>query len=198
MTTALVSPVNEQLTSAIMAARDGDDQAFEVIYRETVLELKSWIAYHSYHWDMIEECLQQTYIAAFHGLPTFELDRPLIPWLKGIARHQIGKYLRSQQRLKQREHQAFLQQQQIRLDQDDPLLAEEQGISDRLSQCLQKLNQRLRGLVWRRYVDRASVNEIAESEGKTVNALNVLFFRTRRSLQQCVENAENAENAENL
>lgn len=105
-----------ELVDAVYAVQTGDSQAFETIYEQTIIEMKSWVAYHCHNWDMVEECLQQTYIAAYHSLPGFDPERPLLPWLKGIARHQIGKYLRSQQRQQNREHQAFLHTQQQRLD----------------------------------------------------------------------------------
>ena len=179
-----------ELTSVLRAAREGDPDAFEELYQATILELKSWVAYHCYRWDMVEDCLQQTYISAYHALADFDMDRPVLPWLKGIARHHIGKYIRSQQRVQNREHQAFLMQQQERLTIIEDQMSDDQDIAPRLSDCLSRMGEHLRDLIWQRYVEQKSVQQIAEVAGKTANALSVVLHRARRALKNCVAQSD--------
>ena len=41
-----------------------DVTAFDEVYQLTIKEMKLWIAYRCHRWDMIEECLQATYVTA--------------------------------------------------------------------------------------------------------------------------------------
>lgn len=56
-----------------------------------------------------------------------------------------------------------------------------------LRRCLEKLPEDQRNLVQRRYEPGASVQEIAEEDGKSEGAISQALYRIRAALQQCVE-----------
>ena len=51
---------------------------------------------------------------------------------RSVARHQIGKYLRTQQRLQSREHRGFPPAAN-QLEQDDPIIPDDEALTTRLS-----------------------------------------------------------------
>jgi RNA polymerase sigma-70 factor (ECF subfamily) len=53
--------------------------------------------------------------------------------------------------------------------------------------CLEKLPEDQRNLVQRRYEPGASVQGIAEEDGKSEGAISQALYRIRAALQQCVE-----------
>lgn len=56
-----------------------------------------------------------------------------------------------------------------------------------LRECIEKLPERQREFITRRYLNEDSLVELAEENGMKKNALVQLLFRARSSLQKCIE-----------
>ena len=59
--------------------------------------------------------------------------------------------------------------------------------SRHLPYCLERLQDRQRKIVVRRYVGKISVQELADEQNLTPNAMSQLLFRIKRTLRICVE-----------
>ena len=187
LTDALTAePSTQELAEVVSQVKNGDRAAYDDIYRGTILELKAWVAYRCHSWDMVEECLQRTYITAYHQLDRFDASRPLMPWLKGVARNEIGKYLREHGRRSKRDLKAFLQAQEDRNHDTTLLLDDQQELAPQLADCLSRLGESLRTMIWRRYVEEKSVKDIATELGRTSNSLSVALHRARGALRSCL------------
>jgi RNA polymerase sigma-70 factor (ECF subfamily) len=182
----IAETTSQELAEVITQVKNGDRSAYDEVYRGTILELKAWVAYRCHSWDMVEECLQRTYITAYRQLERFDESKPLVPWLKGIARNEIGKYLRENGRRSQRDLKAFLDAQVDRNDQEDLLLDDNQELAPQLADCLSRLGESLRTMIWRRYVEEKSVKDIATELGRTSNSLSVALHRARGALRTCL------------
>ena len=174
----------ELSTQLVTRALAGSNAAFDELYYQTVDELTAWIAYRSYRWDMVDECIQQTYITAHRHLHRFEQNGVFIAWLKGIARNELMKYLDRMRRASDKEA-ALAQLRYSELDKEQTI--ENDHLSIRLTSCLKQLGERVRHMVWRRYVEGDAVEVIALQEQRSPNAVSVALHRARQSLRKCVD-----------
>jgi len=56
-----------------------------------------------------------------------------------------------------------------------------------LTDCLQKMGARQRGILQMKYVQRMISREIAEKIGRSVPSVDVMLMRLRRVLRECIE-----------
>lgn len=183
MITQTTVATDEPQHSLASRARSGSRDAFDALYHATVSDLKAFIAYRSHRWDMIEECLQNTYITAYRQLDRFDPERPFAAWLKGIARNEIGKYLRRLHISSKGGERALLDTQLARVGSSDD---EDEDLSSRLAHCLQRLGEGTRSLIWQRYVEERPVQSMAERAQRTANAISVSLHRARSALRKCI------------
>ena len=172
------------LANTVRSVQDGNRKDYDDIYQATIMEMKGWMAYRCHSWDMVEECLQRTYITAYKNIQSFDADKQLLPWLKGIARNEVGKYLRESARRSNRDHKAFLKQQADAIMASGPI-DDDKELTPQLAECLSRLGESLRTMIWRRYVEEKAVKDIATELGRTCNALSVSLHRARGALKKC-------------
>lgn len=132
-----------------------------------------------------EDILQETFIAMFDRLETFDPARSFSAWVFGIARNKANEHLRTTGRIEQLHARA----------------TDERGTPDTPSQHLDRREQsalfweRARRLLsaeqfeclWLRYQEELSVADIAESLGKKVPAIKVSLFRARKTLADQID-----------
>ncbi len=63
---------------------------------------------------------------------------------------------------------------------------EDQQAVERLRACIEKLPERLLGVLQARYYERVTVTAIAERHRTSVSAISSLLFRGRKELQACM------------
>ena len=130
-----------------------------------------------------DDVLQEIAVAAIESFDAYDPDRPFVPWVMGVARNQIGLYLRQRRR--------------------DRLVFDEVTVSclaaafsevssrechqmDALSECLQLLERRARDLCQLRYHDDLKPARIAEKLGMAPNAVAKALQRIREQLRECI------------
>jgi RNA polymerase sigma-70 factor, ECF subfamily len=87
-------------TDRVLAAQRGDERAWEAlieIYQQPVFRLAYLLLGSA---DEAEDIAQETFIHAFHAIASFDVTRPLRPWLLRITtnlasnrRRSLGRYL---------------------------------------------------------------------------------------------------------
>jgi RNA polymerase sigma-70 factor, ECF subfamily len=129
--------------------------------------------------DLVEDVVQDVFLAALGGLSSFLGNAPLRSWLLGIARHKVEAYYR--QKLREPEPLA---------DTGDPAEQAADGMPidelidrERLEAKTQRVLRQLPeayslALLWR-YWENRSVREMAEATGKTEKAIERLLARAR-------------------
>ena len=137
-----------------------------------------------------EDVLQEVATDASRNFDRYEAGRPFVAWLIGIARQRIADHYRRTQR----KPLAIDSEVADALAQAHADLAEE--MDDRLialRKCMDRLPERHRRLIDQRYDRGRSLDEIAAAIGSNAKAVNALFTRIRKALQQCVEQRMEAE-----
>lgn len=130
--------------------------------------------------DLVDDIVQDVFMAALRGLDRFSGQSALRSWLLGIARHKVEDHYRRR-----------LREMVSPLEFDDaavPTLAREPGIEERIDR--DRLKDRTHrvlaqlpepyGLVllWR-YWEKRSAREMAEQTGRTEKAIERLLARAR-------------------
>jgi RNA polymerase sigma-70 factor (ECF subfamily) len=136
--------------------------------------------------DLVDDVVQDVFVAALAGLASFRGTASLRAWLLGIARHKIEDHYRERLR-----EPAALDS----LDHAEPVadgpLPDETIDRDRLETRTHDLLRQLPeaygvALLWR-YWEGRSVREIAEATGKTEKAVERLLARARARFRELWE-----------
>lgn len=131
-----------------------------------------------------QDILQETNVTLWRKAEDFEPGTNFTAWACRTAYFHVLNHRRKASR------------EQLVFDEDVlDYLAERQeqrttGSHDRIAAlrgCLEKLPEKQRELVDRRYRPGASVQGIAEADGKTEGAISQALYRIRATLQKCVE-----------
>jgi len=174
----------KEILSKVLA---GDRDAYRAVVKEYGAVVRACLAGHLSSPDVVEDLAQETFIAAYEHLGEFDLDQEFGPWVKGIARNKMLMHLRrtyqhgqALEKLKARAAQEVFEEVAKLQSADDG-----QAV-DRLRRCIEKLPQRILGVLRARYFDRESVAAIAGKFGTSVSAISSLLFRGRKELQVCM------------
>lgn len=139
-----------------------------------------------------DDVLQETAVAVLESFERYDAARPFTGWALGVARNQIGLYLRRQRR--------------DRLVFDEPALdrlvaafeetaAADSGELRHLDDCLGKLEGRARRICDLRYRDDRKPAAIAEVLGMNANAVAKALQRIRDQLRECLRRKASLEGA---
>ena len=135
--------------------------------------------------DLVDDLVQEVFIAALRGLPRFRGSSSLRGWLVGIARHKVEDYYRTQ--IRQMRSLSEVEDDSGGMPTLSPHLDEVIDRS-RLEQKTRRVLAQLPepyGLVllWR-YWEKRSAREMAESAGKTEKAIERLLARARSQFKR--------------
>ena len=137
--------------------------------------------------DLVDDIVQEVFLAALGSLSSFLGNAPLRSWLLGIARHKVEAYYR--QRLREPEPLG-----DCRADSEpatDGRLIDERIDRERMEARTQRVLRQLPesygvALLWR-YWEGRSVRDMAEATGKTEKAIERLLARARTRFKQLWE-----------
>lgn len=179
-------PDDQDIRRTIAQVRDhGDLEAFGDLVAWHQGELRGFLAYLGVGAGEIDELAQDTFIAAFTALKTFDADAPFAPWLRGIARNRLLR-----RRSRRERHQplggiaALEDLLQRSAPEADPM---EPALLPHLRRCLEGLGATGRQLVQLRYSQALPIERIAKQLGKELVAVRVALSRLRAALKRCIE-----------
>ncbi len=184
------------LPQRIAAACAGDNEVFCQLMEEHQAGLRAFIGRYIEEPEDVLDLVQETFITAHKNLSTFEADRELGAWLRGIARNLCLDFVRSQTRRFYRQQSAmqqFLHEHRLAEleegdDADDALARIDRG---RVRDCMERLkagNERSYRLIQLKYFEDRSSQDIAPLVGMTATAVRMALGRIRKSLKTCLEN----------
>lgn len=135
--------------------------------------------------DLVDDLVQDVFIAALRGLPGFRGSSSVRGWLVGIARHKVEDYYRTQ--IRQIRSLSDIEDDSAVTPMLDPHLDETIDRS-RLEQKTRRILAALPepyGLVllWR-YWEKRSAREMADDTGKTEKAIERLLARARSQFKR--------------
>ena len=138
-----------------------------------------------------DDVLQEVAVAFMNSFASYDRTRPFVAWVIGIARNQVGLYLRR----KGRERLVFDPDTIERIGQ---AFAEVQPrdvrMLDYLEECVQSLDGHARELCELRYERDLKPASIAPLVGMSANGVAKALQRIREMLRECVEKKAALEN----
>lgn len=162
------------------ADRDG----FAALYSGCHLPLLRYIMTLVPHRDQAEDILQNTARSLWKRFEQYDTEKPFLPWARKFAyfeclRHRKEFAVRSQRIFSDELIETLAEER----EQHDDVLAERRAA---LQDCLGQIDGPSRELLIIRYGDDRSVTEVAQSTGKSRNALYLILHRLRKTLIECV------------
>jgi RNA polymerase sigma-70 factor (ECF subfamily) len=182
-------PTPEVLDDIVLRTRGGDRRAMEEIILYLQSELRVFIAARAGSLDMVEDVLQGTFVTCFRVLDTYEPRGTFVAWLKGIAKNLLLKEFKERSRYAAVEGSALeemvIHHRLEAIDREEGREAARE--TARLLECMDRLPDRTRELVRRRYWDRAPVKTLARQFKKRAGTIAGILRRARHSLLLCME-----------
>ena len=138
--------------------------------------------------DLVDDLVQEVFLAALKGLSSFAGRSSLKAWLLGIARHKVENHYRAHLRRSETlsdfgENSRFVP---VELPQFDEMI-DRATLKEKTRRVLSQLPEAYGyALLWR-YWDRRSVREIAAQTGRTEKAGERLLARARAQFKRLWE-----------
>jgi RNA polymerase sigma-70 factor (ECF subfamily) len=133
--------------------------------------------------DRANEVLQETNLVMWRKSDEFEMGSNFNAWSYRIANFQIMSHRQRQVREKLLFDQELVEQIAQRAQERGESYATRIGQLDR---CISKMPTRYRDVITRRYHQGETLQEIADAEKQTPNAIGQLLFRVKKKLIECV------------
>lgn len=131
-----------------------------------------------------DDVLQETAVTVIESFDRYDASRPFVAWALGVARNQVGLYLRRHAR----ERHTFDTEAIERVAAAfETVHADEVRKLDHLRDCLQGLEARSRRICDLRYQDDLKPAAIAATVGMSANAVAQALHRIRDQLRACIE-----------
>jgi RNA polymerase sigma-70 factor (ECF subfamily) len=189
---AVSAPVELDDMQLVAASKKGDQDAFARLvqrYQRSVFNL----AYRMLqHYEEASETTQDTFLAAWQGLPSFRGDARFPTWLYRIAYNCSLKSL--EQRKRNTALQAALQAEQILERADSGELADAQlEARDRqafIQEHLAKLPAKYRIVLILRHLQDKTYEEMAEILTMPVGTIKTHLFRARNLLKERLQSLD--------
>jgi RNA polymerase sigma-70 factor (ECF subfamily) len=174
------------LTTLLDRIERGQTDLYLQVVRRYELMLRGYLAGQLYNLAEADDLAQEVFIAAWRDLAGFRRGEDFGAWLRGIARHRLLAYFRSQQRranaVERFQAEVFrLAKQQL----DAAATNDESGRFDRLLHCISRLPEKLRRIV-HAGLDGTRPAALAEELHTTVPAIYQLHYRANQLLRECM------------
>lgn len=134
--------------------------------------------------DLVEDLVQEVFLAAWESLDKFRGDSSLRNWLLGIARHKVEDHYRKRLReLQIAEEEESPESEPVSADDLEGALAERQtgGLTREVLSILPETYSVV--LLWR-YWENRSLRDIAVQTGRTEKAIERLLARARQQFKK--------------
>lgn len=141
------------------------------------------------NWADADDVWQETSVRLWDEFDRFVDHTDFAAWAKTVAKYQVLTYRKRRGRQRQQFSEAFV-------EHVTRLAAARAGSGpasspsardDALANCLKRLPDRNRELLFAYYAPGAAVRDVAVRWGRTAESLKVTVFRIRRALHECIQ-----------
>ena len=167
-----------------------DADAIADLYDQHARALLAFLARRAADPDAAVELLAETFAAAFKDRRRFRGDDPL-PWLYGIARHQLSGYFR-RGRVERRALERLGVQRRELTEAEYDRIEELAGLGGEVSAALASLKPEHRDAVRLRVVEERPYPEVARALGISEQTARARVSRALRALRSSTEEPEHA------
>jgi RNA polymerase sigma-70 factor, ECF subfamily len=188
--TNVVSSCTEQDDALLVAAsRRGDQDAFAQLVQRYQRRIFNLVFRILQQYDEATEITQETFLAAWQGLPSFRGEARFPTWLYRIAYNCSLKQL--EHRKRDRALQAAMQAEQVLQQVDDSVLADaELEAHDRqtmIQEQISNLPAKYRVVLVLRHLQEMTYEEMAEALTMPIGTIKTHLFRARNLLKERLE-----------
>lgn len=170
-----------------MASGNNHKEAeFARLVAEQHQQLRSFVRALGVDADWVDDLAQEAFLVAWREQDSFDQQRDLGKWLRGIARNLVRNELRKQARQQRLLHEG-LTQLLVDASQQDSTDAWAQCRMPALRDCVEQLPPKSRQLVAGRYGDGWKAPDLADHFGMTAAAVRQALGRIRAQLRSCVD-----------
>jgi RNA polymerase sigma-70 factor, ECF subfamily len=161
-------------------------ESFAALYSAAHLPLLRFVLTLLPDRHLAEDVVQETARLLWRKFNDYDPERAFLPWARQFAHFEVLKARRrlatgdryfSDDMIEQMAHEC--------VEQEDQLERQREALAG----CVEKLDAGSRALLASRYDRKESLQEIAEAQGKTPNALYLTLRRARQALLECVNRA---------
>jgi RNA polymerase sigma-70 factor (ECF subfamily) len=133
-----------------------------------------------------DDVLQDTSLTMWDKFDAAEPPTDFLAWGRRIAFHKVLDFNKKSHRAQSRLSQLFLERVSASAAQDAALF---DARREALARCLEKLGERDRDLLTRRFADGATTQSTSEHLGRSIDAVYKRLAKIRHGLFECVRNA---------
>jgi RNA polymerase sigma-70 factor (ECF subfamily) len=134
--------------------------------------------------DLVDDTVQETFLAAWQHLSSYRGTSPLQGWLLGIARHKVEDYYRSV--LRQPELLSDFEHDELPREGESEIetAMDRRRLREKTQQVLASMPRQYSvALLWR-YWEQRSAREMATQTGRTEKAIERLLARARSQFRE--------------
>lgn len=139
--------------------------------------------------DDVDDLMQDVFLAAWKGLPSFHGESTLEAWLLGIARHKVQDYYRTRLRAPEPLDEDVTEREEFMLLPEQEQAIDEQQTRERTLKVLAELPEQYRIALRWRYWEKCPILDMAARAGKTEKAMERLLARARDQFRRKWQNA---------
>jgi RNA polymerase sigma-70 factor, ECF subfamily len=172
----------------IARVRNGDDEAFRLIFDRYIRPVISFIYDMIGQRDLAEELAQETFVRAYKGIQSLKDDTKLSTWLFGIAKNVAREQLRSRLRDNNKvdmENDSVMELSDKELLPDGRLLSKE--LNRVIHDALSTLDEDRREVFTLKVFHQRSYEEIAEITGFSIPKLKTDLHRARAEMRRRIQ-----------
>jgi len=134
--------------------------------------------------DVVDDLVQEVFLAAWENLATYRGESPLGWWLQGIARHKVENFYRTCLRSPFPLEEASQEAPQVVMEVDIDEFLDRGRLQEKIRSVLATLPEAYRlALLWR-YWENCSAQEMAMRTGKTEKAIERLLAHAREMFRE--------------
>ena len=137
-------------------------------------------------WQLAEDVYQEVAMILARDPDAVPEDDGVIPWLREVTRRKSLEWARKHRRMPQLLDEQILCQ--VAEAVPEPDRAEELASKQHLEHCLGQLQEDHQDILYGRYHEGASGEELAQRSGRSVQAVYAILKRARLAIERCVHN----------
>ena len=162
---------------AIQLAKNGDKQAFSILYERYVGRIYNYIYYRTGNLKDAEDLTARVFYRSMEHIGKYRpMGVPFSAWLYRIAHNLLANWHRDNSRRKEVPLDEYLE---LHSREDHPELTYEKNQEkDKLLNAIRKLPQERQEVILLKFMDRMSNAEIAKVMGRSEGAIKSLYHRT--------------------
>lgn len=158
-------------------------QSFEDVYKQYFKRVYAFLYKLTSDHDVAEEMVQETFYRAFVSFHKYDGSCEMFTWLAAIAKNVFFKYL-SRQKLQTLNIDLIIESHAADSTSDPEAVLQQKFVASYVNDCVKKLPQKYRDVVFLRIYAELPFSQIADILGITENSAKVVYYRAKNALRK--------------